>query len=81
MKTMPEKDNKMYKTWIIEFGNDKFRASQSKIYPRIGQWTLLRYEPPLFKRFPIGSWHTIARDKEFKELADIKKFIRNREYM
>jgi|DEB0MinimDraft_10_1074344.scaffolds.fasta_scaffold70899_3 hypothetical protein len=81
MKTKPEKNNKMFKTFIIEFGTEKFRASQSKIYPRIGQWTLLKYKPPLFKQIPIGSWYTIATDKKFKELADIKKFIRNREYM
>lgn len=81
MKIKPEKNNKMFKTFIIEFGNEIFRASQSKTYPRIGQWTLLKYKPPLFKKIPIGSWSTIASDKKFKELSSIKKFIRNREYM
>jgi len=80
MKTI-KNEYKSCTEYKIIFGVDLFIASQSKIYPRIGQWTLLRYEPPLFKKIPIGSWYTIASDKKFKELADIKRFIRNREYM
>jgi hypothetical protein len=47
-------------------------------YPKLGDWTLCRYRPEMsldFMRFfaPVGG--------NFKSLAEIKKFIRDRKYL
>ena len=80
MKTKIKRKNKFGKITNVDitFGNEKFSASMCEHYPKLGDWTLCRYRPEMsldFMRFfaPVGG--------NFKSLAEIKKFIRDRKYL
>ncbi len=80
MKTKIKRTNKFGKVTSVDivFGNEIFSANMSEHYPKLGNWTLTRYRPSLsldFMRFfmPVGG--------DFKSLAEIKKFIRDRKYL
>ena len=71
------KDRDLY---IIYFGAEIFNAYYDKEYPRIGNWTLHRYNQdasnPMFNMFfPVGG------KVKFKDLSHIKKFIRDRKWL
>ena len=64
----------------IYFGTEIFDAHYDKEYPRIGNWTLHRYNQdasnPMFNMFfPVGG------KVKFKDLSHIKKFIRDRKWL
>jgi|TARA_R100001509_G_scaffold129071_1_gene82443 hypothetical protein len=80
MKTKIKRRNKFGKVTDVDiiFGNEIFSASMSERYPKLGSWSLSRYRPDLSLSFmrlfaPIGF--------DFKSLAEIKKFIRDRKYL
>lgn len=64
----------------IIFGNEIFSARYNKTYPKLGEWTLTKMKQQLsnalFRMFlPCG------RKVGFKDLKDIKKYIKNREWL
>lgn len=70
--------NNYYDSYTIIFGNEKFNASKSKEYPTIGKWTLTRKTDSniLFDTyFPVGN------KMKFKDIKEIKKWIRDRKYL
>lgn len=80
MKTKIKRRNKFGKVTDVDivFGNEIFSASMSERYPKLGTWRLSRYRPDLSLSFmrmfaPVGF--------NFKSLAEIKKFIRDRKYL
>lgn len=77
MKTI-KNEYKSCTEYKIIFGVDLFIATQSKEYPNVGKWDLSRrtnQEKFFDVFFPCGG------KRKFKNLKEIKKFIRNREYM
>jgi len=78
MKTKLTFKSKNEDEYTIIFGNEKFKARYSKVYPRLAEWRLSKREPTLSNRiiegyFPCGG--------KFKSLIEIKKFIRDRKYL
>ena len=80
MKTKLTFKSKYEDQYTIIFGNEKFKATYSKVYPRLAEWSLSRREPTLSNRI-IEGYFPCGRKTKFKSLTDIKKFIRDRKYL
>ena len=78
MKTKLTSKTKNQDEYTIIFGNEKFIARYSKVYPRLAEWSLSRKNHSLSNVIFEGYF---ACGNNFKSLNEIKKFIRDRKYL
>ena len=78
MKTKLTSKTKNQDEYTIIFGNEKFIARYSKVYPRLAEWSLSKREHGLSNTIIEGYF---SCGNNFKSLNEIKKFIRDRKYL
>jgi|TARA_B100000424_G_scaffold249418_1_gene223324 hypothetical protein len=66
--------------YIIYFGAEIFNAYYDKEYPRLGQWTLHRYRPE-YSNSIFNMYYPCGLDIKFKDLKEIKKYIKDRKWL
>ena len=77
IKKIEGKNSDQYK---IIFGAEKFHAEYDKEYPRLGQWTLHRYHQEDSNSI-FNMYYPCGLDIKFKDLKEIKKYIKDRKWL
>ena len=64
----------------IIFGNEIFSAKYNKTYPKLGDWSLSRMNKELSNSL-FRMFLPCYNKEKFKNLKDIKNYIKNKKYL